>query len=408
MARTVYFIVLYHFPKNMSMIKENFFIRFAKIHKTFSKKMREERTLCRKILEKFFILGYNSNSGLTKGATDMTELEKIIKDTSEKLGVAFSYYAEGSKMRGVPVCDRQFDDMTDDGTYTFFRFTFKNTGYIGVLEGVGQTEKGYASLLPAYIESFTDREAELSKTEHLKRILLGECSSLGVYKYATKYAVRGAACFAIVMRIPKLMKETFAVIEQYGGNSLDTAVQMSEDTCVLVKFLDKTDNEYQSAYDYAEFLAQSLKEELGIDAVVGVGSTVHELKDISDSYTRAENAIRYADVFSAKGNVHSYREFILVKMLEEVPEHKLEKYLSEFTDENFRELFEDEEMLGTAEEFLQSSLNVSETSRNLYMHRNTLLYRLDKIEKATGLNIRSFSDAVSFRVLTMIHRLLGK
>ena len=65
-------------------------------------------------------------------------------------------------------------------------------------------------------------------------------------------------------------------------------------------------------------------------------------------------------------------------------------------------------MLSTAEEFLQSSLNVSETSRNLYMHRNTLLYRLDKIEKATGLNIRSFSDAVSFRVLTVIHRLLGK
>ena len=65
-------------------------------------------------------------------------------------------------------------------------------------------------------------------------------------------------------------------------------------------------------------------------------------------------------------------------------------------------------MLNTAESFLQSSLNVSETSRNLYMHRNTLLYRLDKIEKATGLNIRSFSDAVSFRVLTILHKLLGK
>ena len=135
---------------------------------------------------------------------------------------------------------------------------------------------------------------------------------------------------------------------------------------------------------------------------------MHELKDIADSYARAENAIRYADVFESKGNVHSYREFILVKMLEDIPESKLAEYLSDLTDESFRELFEDEEMLSTAEEFLQSSLNVSETSRNLYMHRNTLLYRLDKIEKATGLNIRSFSDAVSFRVLTVIHRLLGK
>ena len=84
------------------------------------------------------------------------------------------------------------------------------------------------------------------------------------------------------------------------------------------------------------------------------------------------------------------------------------QYLAEITDDSFKEVFDDEEMLATAEAFLQSSLNVSETSRQLYMHRNTLLYRLDKIEKATGLNIRSFSDAVSFRVLTVIHRLLGK
>ena len=86
----------------------------------------------------------------------------------------------------------------------------------------------------------------------------------------------------------------------------------------------------------------------------------------------------------------------------------IKKYFSDLTDESFREIFEDEEMLTTAEEFLQSSLNVSETSRNLYMHRNTLLYRLDKIEKATGLNIRCFSDALSFYVLTAIYRLLGR
>ena len=338
----------------------------------------------------------------------MTELDKIIKDTVEKIGVPFWFYAENSKPKDIPVCDKQFDDITDDGSHTFFRFTYKNAGYIGVLNGVSAMERSFATLLPAYIESVKDRETELSKTEHLKRILLGECSSLGVYKYATKYSVRGASCFTVVLKIPKLMQETLSVIEQYSGNSLDTAVQMNEDTCALVKFLDKTDNEYQSAFDYAEYLAQSLKEELGLSVTVGVGSTVRELKDIADSYTRAENAIRYADVFSVKGNVHSYREFILVKMLEEVPESKLEKYLSEFTDENFKELFEDEEMLSTAEEFLQTSLNVSETSRNLYMHRNTLLYRLDKIEKATGLNIRSFSDAVSFRALTLIYKLLGK
>ncbi len=145
-----------------------------------------------------------------------------------------------------------------------------------------------------------------------------------------------------------------------------------------------------------------------MDVLVGVGPTVRSLKDISASYSQADNTLRYADVFEIPGQVHSYREVILVKMIEDIPEMRLAQYLSEITDEHCNEVFEDEEMLGTAEAFLQSSLNVSETSRNLYMHRNTLLYRLDKIEKATGLNIRQFSDAVSFRVLTVLYRLLKK
>ncbi|MBQ3221755.1 MAG: helix-turn-helix domain-containing protein [Clostridia bacterium] len=338
----------------------------------------------------------------------MNELEKIAKETANTLGLEFSFYPEKSRPTGVPVCQKPFEGVTDDGSYTFFRFTFKGTGYIGALEGATAVERKYALLLPAYIESFIDRESDLSKTEYLKRILLGECSSLGVYKYAVKFSVRGEACFAIVLRVPKMMKETLAVIEQYGGNSLDTAVEMSAGTCVLVKYVDSLDNEYQSSVDYAEFLCQSLKEELGISVTVGVGPTVRDIKDIAHSYARAENALRYADEFETGGSVHSYREFILIKMLEDVPENKLAEYLEDLSDENFNEIFENEEMLGTAEEFLRSSLNVSETSRNLYMHRNTLLYRLDKIEKATGLNIRSFSDAVSFRVLTVIHRLLGK
>ena len=338
----------------------------------------------------------------------MAELERILKEISKMPGVKLKYYAENTRPVDIPVCDRQFEGVTDDGERTYFRFLYHNVGYVGVLEGVGETQANYALLLPSYIEGFDDKDAELSKTEHLKRILLGECSSMSIYKYSTRFSVKGTPCFAIVLHVPRLMKETLAVLEQYGGNSLDTAVQMSEESCVLVKFVEEMEDEYRSSVDYAEFLAQSLKEELGLDALVGVGPTVRELKDAAVSYLQAENALRYADVFKAQGNVHSYREFILIKMLEDIPEIKLAQYFADITDEQCKEVFTDEELLATAEAFLQSSLNVSETARNLYMHRNTLLYRLDKIEKATGLNIRQFSDAVSFRVLTVLHKLLKK
>jgi carbohydrate diacid regulator len=75
-------------------------------------------------------------------------------------------------------------------------------------------------------------------------------------------------------------------------------------------------------------------------------------------------------------------------------------------DAEAKVLFADEDMINTAEEFLENSLNVSETSRKLFMHRNTLTYRLDKIEKMTGLNIRKFSDAVTFRYITILNKLV--
>ena len=92
-------------------------------------------------------------------------------------------------------------------------------------------------------------------------------------------------------------------------------------------------------------------------------------------------------------------------MLEDLPKYKLNEYLELLMDEKARDIFGDEEMIATAEEFLEANLNVSETSRKIYLHRNTLMYRLDKIEKATGLNVRKFSDAVTFRLITILSRL---
>ena len=81
--------------------------------------------------------------------------------------------------------------------------------------------------------------------------------------------------------------------------------------------------------------------------------------------------------------------------------------MEQFYVESAEEVFEDDDMMETAERFLENSLNISETARELFMHRNTLMYRLDKIERITGLNIRKFSDAVTFRVITILYKLLG-
>lgn len=333
----------------------------------------------------------------------MTGIDRIVADTAGKLGIKIAFYKKEAEFG-----DAARRRAEASGKYTFFRFFFKGEAYVGALDGTGRQEKNYAVLLPPYFESFGISSGEISKTEFLKRILLGECSSSDVYKYMLKYNVPNVPCFVIAFRLSKMTEEALALIAQYGGNESDTAISLDEQNCVLVKFSGKTEEEYRSQTDYADFLVQSLAEELGLEASAGVGAAVSGLKEASVSYNQAAGALRYADVFSGGTGVHSYKEFILVKMLEDVSEMRLAEYFSELTDENSKEIFGDEEMLSTAEEFLNCSLNVSETSRKLYMHRNTLLYRLDKIEKSTGLNVREFSDAVTFRVLTILYKLLRK
>ena len=301
------------------------------------------------------------------------------------------------------------DALWEQDGATYFRFSYQGEPYVGRMRVVGEQPRTIAALLISYFETQEDALADLSKNERWKSVLLGEGSARSVSRFLAKFSIKNGACFALAIQVPKLIDETVALLTQYGENGHDTVVKMDESSCALVRYVaPEVEGEYHSSYEYGEFVVQALKEELGIDALVGVGSTVRDVREVAQSYALAANALRYAEVFSARGKVHSYREFVLVKMIEDLTPQKMEEYRAELMDTSAAEVFEDEEMLNTAEEFLLSSLNVSETSRNLYMHRNTLLYRLDKIEKATGLNIRLFSDAVSFRVLTVLYKLLKK
>ena len=286
----------------------------------------------------------------------MSELEKLLADIEAKTGIAVV-----AKEDAAGECA----DVSQEGGKTSFRFAFGPKAYVGEIAGDTQVERNYALMLSALIENSAVQEASLSKGEFLRNILLGDCGAGKIQKYT----------------IPQ--------------------------SCAFLKFVDDS-MDYQSAYDYAVFLGQTLYEELGVQINIGVGTTVKNIYESMLSYQQAATTVRMSALFDNKGMVHTYREYVFIRMLEDLPEQRLGEYMSELIGDEAKEIFEDEDMMNTAEEFLQNSLNVSETSRNLYMHRNTLMYRLDKIERFTGLNIRKFSDAVSFRVLTILYKLINK
>lgn len=347
-----------------------------------------------------------------------SELSLLINSIKEKTGIDIAVFSESMKYfsttnanfvnvnRSLPDFDSVYVD--ENGGRTYFKLKYRNAKLIGMILGKNTEAKNYAFLIQNLIENSSNKELQLTQAEYLKSILLGEVNRPQIQKYMRKYNVPDLSCFVMVVACKgNKYADVINVLNNFGDNSSDVAVAMDDGYAVFVKFLeDSSISEYQSSADYAGFLVQSIFEETGLNAHVAVGSTVQSLFDASTSYQQAITTLRMSAAMNSKGSVHTFKEFLLIKMLEDIPKFKLNEYLEILLDKEAKSIFADEEMINTAEEFLENSLNVSETARKLYLHRNTLMYRLDKIERATGLNIRKFGDAVTFRLITILYKLI--
>ena len=292
----------------------------------------------------------------------ISELRKIVQNISDGTGISVSIYsADGKPLAGTgrsvsPEFSGIFQDERTN--LTLFKILYRSVQYICSLEGTGVVQKNYAYLLADILENAAGRAANLPKAE---------------FKYRARYPVPDSPCFVLAVSAEGKTSDAISLLSQYAENEADCAVVISGKDCAFIKFVSE-DSEYQSSADFASFIARSLLEELGMSARIGVGGTFKKFEDVSASYRQASEALRMSAMFDSKGAVHTYREFMLVRMLEDIPEGKLAEHLSVLLEGEARELLKDTDMVNTAEEFLENSLNVSETSRKLYMHRNTLRY----------------------------------
>ena len=335
--------------------------------------------------------------------SDIGVFAKTIRDNT---GIVFDVYAEtGECLVGEDVGDipLEFDGLyyDKDKSRTLFKFRHKNKNFIGSIAGMNSASKNYAYLIAELAEqSFS--KINLSKEEFYKSALFGEASYYTIKKYAKKYAKDGKICVFLLTYESGRQEDVETVVKGYAEGSADFLCALDEWQSAYIKFIDEGNGEYRSVTEYAEFLRQSVYDERGVDISVFIGGTVDKIADISLSFSQAMSAHRISESINKRSGVHTFKEFILVKIMEDLPKYKLSDYLGMLMDPSSREIFDDEEMVTTAEEFLENSLNVSETARKLYLHRNTLNYRLDKIEKSTGLDIRKITDAITFKLITVL------
>ncbi len=186
----------------------------------------------------------------------------------------------------------------------------------------------------------------------------------------------------------------------FASTTQDLITTLDDNHIVLVKEL-AAGEESEQLDQMARTIVDMINTEAMAKARVAYGTTVEELKDVSKSYKEAQMALDVGKVFYSSENVLSYKTLGIGRLIYQLPMSLCEMFMNEvFHDTRPDQI--DEETLTTVEKFFENNLNISETSRQLYIHRNTLVYRLEKLEKLTGLDVRVFEDALTFKIAMMV------
>ncbi len=156
----------------------------------------------------------------------------------------------------------------------------------------------------------------------------------------------------------------------------------------------------------ARSIEEKLKSELYVKTVIGIGTVAEHLRGLSDSYKEAQTAIDVGKVFDTERSIINYENLGIGRLIYQLPTTLCDIYLTEVFKKNSIDAL-DQETLFTINKFFENNLNVSETSRKLFVHRNTLVYRLEKIKKLTGLDLREFDHAIVFKVALMVRKYLS-
>ncbi len=252
------------------------------------------------------------------------------------------------------------------------------------------------SLLVAYKERF-------DKDNFIKNLLLDNLLLIDIYNRAKKLHIETTArrvVYVIETKNEKDMNALETVRSLFSGRTKDFITAVDEKNIILVHELKATEN-YEDLTKTAQVIVDMLNTEAMSQVHVAYGTIVPELKDVSRSYKEAKMALDVGKIFYSEQNVAAYNKLGIGRLIYQLPIPLCHMFIKEIFQGKSPDDFDDE-TLNTINKFFENSLNVSETSRQLYIHRNTLVYRLDKLQKTTGLDLRVFDDAITFKIALMV------
>ena len=249
------------------------------------------------------------------------------------------------------------------------------------------------SLLVAYKERF-------DKDNFIKNLLLDNLLLVDIYNRAKKLHIDTEAKRVIFIIETSHEKDSVAldnVRNLLGGKARDFVTAVDEKNIIVVKELADRDGS-RELEKMAKEMMEILRAESEDDKIhIAYGTVVNDIKEVSKSYKEAKLALDVGKIFFDEKDIVAYSTLGIGRLIYQLPIPLCKMFIKEIFEGKSPDEF-DEETLTTINKFFENSLNVSETSRQLYIHRNTLVYRLDKLQKSTGLDLRVFEDAITFKI----------
>ena len=254
------------------------------------------------------------------------------------------------------------------------------------------------NLLVAYKERFDG-------DNFIKNLLLDNLLLVDIYSRAKKLRIENnvpRVVFLIETEIDKEFNVDEIVRSIFPTKQKDFVTAVDEKSIILVKELKEKDSK-EEIDQISKHIYDTLSAEAMTSVYVAIGTVVNDLKNVSASYKEAKMALEVGKIFEENKKIVNYEQLGIGRLIYQLPAPLCKMFINEVLHGLSMDQF-DEETLTTVNKFFENNLNVSETSRQLYIHRNTLVYRLDKLQKMTGLDLRNFDDAIIFKIMLMVSK----
>lgn len=339
-----------------------------------------------------------------EGLKTITRIDMSIVDTDGKVLATTISGALDFENMAVNFVFSAADSQEIQGFQFFKVFDEQQLEYILIAQGgsddsymVGKIAAfQIQNLLVAYKERF-------DKDNFVKNLLLDNLLLVDIYNRSKKLHIE-TEVKRVVLIVETLGEKDTNSLENvrslFSARAKDFITAVDEKNIIVVKEL--AEQESYEEVEKAAKLIMGLFDTATREGVhVAYGTIVNEIREVSRSYKEAKMALDVGKIFFNERDVIAYSELGIGRLIYQLPIPLCKMFIKEIFDGKSPDEF-DEETLTTINKFFENSLNVSETSRQLYIHRNTLVYRLDKLQKSTGLDLRIFEDAITFKIALMV------